>query len=333
MQSWQKSLVRVLAEHNHTSIRRLPNGGRALVRKVGDRTREERQRILFQCFRELRELGYRLEDVRNLRTKHIEALMKYWEAKGRSAATLQCNLSTLRALSIWIGKPSLIGPGENYVNNPACLKRSYATTRDKTWSGNEVDFREIIKKIEKEDKHVAMQLRLEKAFGLRVKEALLFRPYLADQKTFIAVNYGTKNGRPRIVPVSTAEQRQLLERAKRMVGKVGSMIPDGYRLKDWLQHYYYILRKCGITRAEQGVTSHGLRHEYLNRRYKQIAKAPSPVKGQARGQITKEMDNRARAIVSEEAGHSRPQIVTAYTSTVSTMEKVKGVQAEIAAEA
>ena len=44
------------------------------------------------------------------------------------------------------------------------------------------------------------------------------------------------------------------------------------------RHYYQVVRACGITRVD-GITSHGLRHQYSNERYQELTGVDSPVRG------------------------------------------------------
>lgn len=72
-----------------------------------------------------------------------------------------------------------------------------------TWSGQQQTLAEKLKEIEKLNKHVAIQLELQRAFGLRMKEAALLKPHMADRGSYLAVNWGTKGGRDRVVRIQT----------------------------------------------------------------------------------------------------------------------------------
>jgi len=69
-----------------------------------------------------------------------------------------------------------------------------------------------------------MQLRLQRAFGLRSTEALSLKPHEADQGAMLHVFRGTKGGRGRVVPIRTEEQRSLLEKAKAMANRRTGLI-------------------------------------------------------------------------------------------------------------
>jgi integrase len=70
-----------------------------------------------------------------------------------------------------------------------------------------------------------------------------------------------------------------------------------------------VVRSCGITRRD-GITSHGLRHEYANTRYQELTGADSPVRGG--GGVERGIDQAARHVVAEELGHSRESVTTHY---------------------
>lgn len=80
-------------------------------------------------------------------------------------------------------------------------------------------------------------------------------------------------------------------------------------LAQWKNHYYQVVRSCGITRRD-GITSHGLRHQYANERYRELTGADSPVRGGA--PVDRDTDQGARQVVAEELGHSRAAVTTHY---------------------
>jgi len=78
-----------------------------------------------------------------------------------------------------------------------------------------------------------------------------------------------------------------------------------------------IMYKFGITKAEEGVTLHGLRNEYINDGYEKITGQPSPVRGGVKADVDPELDLIARTKMSHEAGHGRTQITAAYAGSFS----------------
>lgn len=52
-----------------------------------------------------------------------------------------------------------------------------------------------IEQVRLKDPRVALQLELQLHFGLRAREAMQLRPYLADKETFLSITHGPKGGR------------------------------------------------------------------------------------------------------------------------------------------
>ena len=165
---------------------------------------------------------------------------------------------------------------EHYVKNPTSVERHCVAQWDKTWSGQQKNLAEILDRFQQQDPHVALQLELQRAFGLRMREAALLKSHSADKGAYLAVNWGTKGGRDRVIPIETDYQRDVLTRAKVLItNKRNSLIPENYNFKQWKNHYYYVCHQHGISRKE-GITSHGLRHERLNEIYHNITGQLSP---------------------------------------------------------
>ena len=301
---WKATLNAVLREHNKAAA----SGGKA----VSYATQEARREILEQGFKTLRALGYKLPDVRGFKERHMMALGQAWEAKGLSAATLQNRMSVFRLFGEWIGKKGMIRGSEYYVKNPQRVARQLAASEDKTWSGKGMKLEDKLALIAAKDRYVAIPLELQRAFGLRMKEAALLKPHRADKGTYLAVNWGTKGGRERVLSIQTPYQQAVLQRAKGLVEKpTDSMVPAAYDFKSWKNHYYYFCHEAGISRKE-GITSHGLRHERLNEHYQMITGQLSPIKGGLRQGVDEELSRAARQEIAEEAGHSRLSIAPAY---------------------
>lgn len=331
-----KELQRRLPENFYTELMDLiRENGRDALRQdkiVSHETMDHRRELLVLSMRELRGLGFKIESPRNLQQRHVRALAKSWEERRLSASTIANRISVLRALSIWIGKPGMIQKAADFVTNPATVQRTQASADDKSWSATGIDIPALIGMIEQYDWRVGLQLRLMKAFGLRRKEAVMFRPLKADLSVAIRVRDGTKGGRERIVLVETPEQREVLEFAKSKVKHVNEHIghPD-HTLEQGIRHFNYVLERFGITKRGLGITSHGLRHQHLNDLYERIAGAPSPVRS---GSLTADLDKLthdiARARVTQEAGHSRLGITSAYIGARTSPKRTDEQKSDIA---
>jgi site-specific recombinase XerC len=184
--SWRVTLRTVLKEHNKAAA----SGGKA----VGFATQAARREILEQGFKQLRELSYKLPDVRGFKERHMTALGHAWEAQGLSAATIQNRISVFRVFATWLGKDGMVRGSECYVHNPQAVERHLVTQTDKTWSGAQHTLADKLTALRQQDAFVAIQLELQRAFGLRMKEAALLKPHRADKGAYLAVNWGTKGG-------------------------------------------------------------------------------------------------------------------------------------------
>lgn len=281
---------------------------------VGHETTARRKESITRSLRELRGLGYKLESVYNLQQRHVFALTKHWEARQLSASTLANRLSCLRLLATWIGKPGMIQKSVDFVSHPNLVRRQQAATEDKSWKAKGVDAMPLIRKVEEFDWRTGLQLKLMLAFGMRMLEAVMFRPIQADLEVVIRVRDGTKGGRERVLRVETEWQRKLLEYAKTKVSSPNQSIahPD-MNLKQARRRFYYVCEKFGITKGHLEVTSHGLRTENLCDKYEEVAGVPAPIRS---ANLAYDLDQAthdlARMRVSQQAGHARLAISNAY---------------------
>lgn len=300
-----------------------------IKKPVSNRTQDWREQCLFLMFKQLKELGYRLERPEQLRETHVKALVAKWEKEELSPSTIQNRLSVARMFASWIGKGGMIRGSEEYVEDPNAVKRSTATTTDKSWSSQGIDKEALFTMVSAYDRWVGMQLRLMDAFALRREEAVMFKPHRADHGHYIIVRDGTKGGRERSVGIDHDWQRAILDQAKTMATRVNSHIghPD-HSLKQALRRFNYVMERFGITRAGLGITSHGLRHERLNDMFEEITGVPSPVRSLNTGtaapsiaDVDPHLVDLARARVSEAAGHNRLSISNAYTGSPAAAKK------------
>ena len=320
---WKASLARVLKAHNGAKL----DGSTASAA-----TQDKRADVLFAAFTQLRELGFKLSDVNSFAGRHMQALAKHWEDKGLSPSTLQNNISFMRTFAKWIGKEGMVEGSAKYVSTPSVATRSSVATADKSWTGAGVDVQAKLAEVAKLDAHVAVQLQLQTAFGLRSREAWQLRPHLADKGSYLAVNLGTKGGRDRVVPIDSDAKRDALAAAKALIsddprGRLASTAPADRSLVQWKNHYYYVLNEAGISRSD-GITSHGLRHGYANDRYSALMGQDSPVRGgdTPTAGPDREADRAARHEIAEELGHSRESITTHYLGRLFDLVKQRNLQ-------
>ena len=293
------------------AVIRANNGRKANGSTASFATQAKRKEELTKAFETLREKGYKLEDVKGFGGRHMDALAKEWGGQGLSASTLQNNVSVMRQFAEWIGKPGMIQSSAHYFGDAA--SRTSISTEDKSWTQRGIDVDAKIAEVAAHDPRIGLQLEGCKLFGLRVNEAAQLQPWICDKGAYLEVVKGTKGGRPRTVPIVNEAQRQWIQRAKELTAadKKGSTSDPSLRLAEVKAHTYYVLRQCGITR-ENGLTVHGLRHEYASDRYKDLTGADSPVRGGNLKSSDRSTDYAARVQVSNELGHGREGVTTHY---------------------
>jgi integrase len=311
-----KSKLGVLFLEN---VDRVHSRTRVSTKKLSVKTQGYRLQKLCHSFVELREIGFALQSPWAIKQKHMESLVQLWVRKRQSAGTIENKLTYFRALASWVNKPKLVGTLADYVDRKELgLVRSYSALEDKSWEGKKIDAVTVINAIAETDPVVALQLRLQAAFGLRVQESFLLRPRESVRRDgFLSVTRGTKGGRNRMVPMQAQMhlQLRLLEEAMQYCNDLtGSTIPDGYTLTQWKNHYYEVLKRHGVTKAGLGITSHGLRHQYLQQMYELLTGVAAPVKGIGEKADIK-LHRQAMKQVVEAAGHSRREKANAYIAS------------------
>lgn len=298
-------LVEIMREHL--------TKGATKDKKVGSRTAELRKTVILSFFSDLFHLRYRIESVHNLRQKHLEAVFKFLEAEGQSPATLQNKISIMRIFCEWIGKPGMVTESSRYVVNPLSTKRTMVVQEDKSWDGHGVDIMEKIGEIREEDERSAGALLLCYAFGLRIREAVMMNVFKAHDGDVLAVVYGTKGGRARSIPIEYEWQMEILEDVKGMVDQTsGRLMRRGKTEEQERQRVYYRCRKHGITLADDGISVHGLRHQYMHERFEEQLGVPAPVKGGDISVLDRKKFREVTGRLMERAGHSRVSIGASY---------------------
>lgn len=263
-------------------------------------TQADRQRSLTLAARQLREAGFRQMRATSLKGKHVEALLQRWQAEGLSAGTIKNRMAHLRWWAEKVGKAGIL-PADN--TKLGIADRRYVTNESKAKELGDGLARII-------DPYVRMSLRLQAAFGLRREESIKFQPHYADRGDHIAIKGSwAKGGRDRTVPITTPEQRAVLDEAHRLAG-LASLIPAD---KTYIQQRHVYDGQC---KAAGLSNMHGLRHGYAQARYLVLTGGKAPAAG---GPSTQQLtpaqhsqDQVARQTISRELGHERLQITTVY---------------------
>lgn len=266
-------------------------------------TQAARRDILSMVGRQLVELGVYNLPVTGLKQKHVNKLLERWKADGCSDATLKNRMSHLRWWTEKIGKENLI-PRTNAELGIG--QRKFVTNVTKA-----VQVPDLVLQTVKDDR-VKLSLELQRAFGLRREEAIKFTHAFATAEGGELIKLKAswcKGGRERTIPVRNEYQRDVLKRISVFAGKE-SLIPPGEKYIEQLKRYENTTNRAGLHKL------HGLRHEYAQTRYRELAGWECPVRGgPGSKQLTKEqkpIDLACRLIISEELGHSRESITAVY---------------------
>ncbi|HGR4947660.1 integrase [Pseudomonas aeruginosa] len=263
-------------------------------------TQADRLRGLTLAARQLNEAGFRRMTATSLKGKHVDALVERWQAEGLSAGTLKNRMAHLRWWAEKVGKAGILPADNARLGIP---ERQHVTNLDKSKAlGDALD--------QVRDAHVRMSLQLQQAFGLRREESIKFQPSYADRGDHIALKGSwTKGGRERSVPITTDEQRHVLDQAHQLAG-AGSLIPA---LKSYIQQRHVYDGQCKAAGLSH---MHGLRHRYAQQRYEALTgwKAPASGGPSARDLTPAQRgrDAQARQTISRELGHERTQITAVY---------------------
>lgn len=263
-------------------------------------TQADRQSSLSLAARQLREAGFRQMRANSLKGKHVEALLQRWQAEGLSAGTLKNRMAHVRWWAEKVGKAGILPTNNTKLGIP---DRRYVT--------NESKAKELGDRLDRvSDPHVRMSLRLQAAFGLRREESIKFQPRYADRGDHIAIKESwTKGGRDRTVPITTPEQRAVLDEVHRLAGS-GSLIPAH---KTYIQQRHVYDGQC---KAAGLSNMHGLRHRYAQMRYEMLTGWKVPViDGSSTAQlgtVQRLADQQARQHISRELGHERMAVTSIY---------------------
>ncbi len=235
---------------------------------------------------------YGLQKWDNLGQKHVNYIVNDWKEADTGRRSIDEKLSALRWLTGKIGKANLMPRTNRELGVEPGARCTHA--------GNVISderLAEIRGGIN--DPRVQAMIGLGREFGLRLKEASLFRPHQDATGNYAWVKRGTKGGRPRYVAVRTQGQRDALEAARAVAEPGRGVIPSSVAtFEKWRQHVYRSLRAAGLSKA-RGATFHDLRRTYAVRRLADLLK-----RGVERRAASK--------LVSKELGHSRLDILDWY---------------------
>jgi hypothetical protein len=278
------------------------------LKKLGDTNRDgsygtQRKRawLLSNIANDLHELGYRHMRATSLKQKHVEALVTHWLKRSLSVGTIKNRMAALRWWARKVNKHSVIANSNAHYG---IVERRLIPTESKAKDVTDRQLSRI------SDPYTRFSLRLQREFGLRREESIKFTACYADQGDYLLLKPSwTKGGKARQIPMLTETQRQLVNEVAGFTGS-GSLIPADKTYIQQQRVYVRQVMNAGLNRM------HGLRHQYAQRRFRELAGFDCPLAGgPARTALTsaqRELDQETRRVISRELGHERPQIVSVY---------------------
>jgi len=309
---WQQ---KVNAEMKLHSTRRV-NG-----KVASERTQTLTKDVVYAAIRRLHELGYKVQDPKNLGERHIEVLVKHWwYCQHKKIKTIQNDLSRLRVFCAMLGKPGMVGSVQKYLPDvdPDLLKVSSAAQTTKSWSGHGIDLVTTFREVDERDLRLGLMLRLELGFGLRREEVLKCNPHVQDFGHYLQVFPGMgKGGRWRNISIASSAQRELLDYVKSRVPKDKPLGWEYSRsgkvatLQQNIRRYENLMASLGFTKADAGVTGHGLRAQFAENHALLLGMIP-PTMGGNTGQLDSADRSVMKAKIAQALGHNRPSVTSAY---------------------
>lgn len=268
-------------------------------------TQKNRQRGLTAMAAQLKQLGYDLNNCRSLKPKHVDALLNHWRDEGLTKATMRNRMSWLRWWAFKVNKISVL----------ARKNKSYELTEPYRYTDNIAQALDTQKLNMVGCDYIKAAIMLQAAFGLRREEAIKFNPKQAIRKDCIKLKGSwTKGGRPRTVPITSMQQRDVLALALSVAG-ADSLIPAE---RTYIAHLKVYERKTAQVKLSR---LHGLRHQYAQRRYFEISHMQCPLLGGPhRSMLTDdqyELDRQTRLRIAKELGHNRIEICDIYLGRLS----------------
>ena len=187
-------------------------------------TRKSMTERLKTSVKDLHNMGYKVLNIRNLKSHHIQQLVAYWQKEGLSSGSIKNRMSDLRQVARHFNHGHIVhASNDNY----GIEKRSYIPTESKAITS--IDLSKI------KNERLQCSLALQQAFGLRREECLKIKPQQALHKTSSGQYYltlqrsWTKGGIERTIMLTNTEQLEVIKKAQQIAGS-GSMIPKGKTL-------------------------------------------------------------------------------------------------------
>jgi len=290
-------------------------------RKASKKTVDDRKSTFTLFFSDLHARGYKIFNVLNLNSKHIEVLHLHWTAQGLAAATITARRSHLRFFCKLIDKNGMVPSQEALAAKLAdykVVKRITVAQNDKSWDQANVNMVAVIESAFEISPIFGHEISIMYEYGLRLRECVMLEPHRQDMEKELMVDRGGKNGLKRFVPIETLEQRAALSAAKAFVSRGDSL--SGKDCGTLKQVYQQVHRWLSLLQKKHpelvGLTIHGLRHGAFHAALRRHG-LPVPIAGDRMDQRLTREQEKLLAKIMLAFGHSRISVATAYGGSFS----------------
>ena len=265
--------------------------------------------------------NYRLQKFKNVEDRHFRAYAEYLK-ENNEATTIQTDLSGIRYFHEKSGSKNKLS--ENVQLN---LPKRAVGKEDRSWTPEEISkARAVAREMGRVD--VEISLDLVPTFGFRIEELCRLKvEHLMHAEKYSQLIVQGKGKKVRPIPVD-AEQMKIIKKYLDYAN-VSGRAPGDYlisssekngvlhekrSLQNWMSfHREKFMDENRADMKEEGkkarhetISWHGLRHNYAQRRFEEVAKV-SPEK--------------AKKVVSHDLGHGRDTVTPIYLPFLKTKTK------------
>jgi len=262
---------------------------------------------------------FKVQNIRNISDKHVVEYVQQRQQEGKSAKTIKNDLAAIRYLHDQVSNPryTLSDNKQLKEQHGLVLEKTPQITGDRAWTESEYKGMKILA-LQSRNREAADVMTLARTMGLRIAEAVAARRSQAEaalRTGIYPVQGEAKNGKHRSVRLSP-EAREIFERRLQETPRGGRLfVPVGEkthrvvnRLEKFLAYHRHKIesqegRQQRTDRRDEvtskPLTFHGLRYNYVQQQMNQE---------QERGFS----EEQAAAIVSQEVGHERTDVIAIY---------------------
>lgn len=225
------------------------------------KTRENRESAVSRFASFLKAENVQIKKIEHIKHKHVEKFVRACSNRGLSARTIQNEISALRTTLAAASRAEFARSIDNKKLGIAGASRDGTKT-----AMSEEKISALRAALTKLDVGVAAAVELQRALGLRGKEAVMSSASLKswekqlESRHPVNVVFGTKGGRPRFVnPADRSRALHAVKAALSVAQRQSGRLIDKPDLKSALARYTRCMHAAGATGRESG---HALRYAF-----------------------------------------------------------------------